>query len=130
VAYDELVKGYEFEAGRYVVVSGEDLAAVRPKSTRIIELLVTDFIGQGGMGDVYKATDTRLDRTVAIKVLTQYVSSDPAGLTHRFEREAKTISSLNHPHICTLHDVERQDGIDFLVPGAYVLDQAWHRAAA
>ncbi len=71
-------------------------------------------LGAGGMGEVYKATDTRLDRTVAIKVLPAHVASDP-DLRQRFEREAKTISSLNHPHICTLHDIGSQDGIDFLV---------------
>ena len=71
-------------------------------------------LGAGGMGEVYKATDTRLDRTVAIKVLLAHVADDP-DLRQRFEREAKTISSLNHPHICTLHDIGQQDGIDFLV---------------
>ena len=71
-------------------------------------------LGAGGMGEVYKATDTRLDRTVAIKVLPEHVAADP-DLKQRFEREAKTISSLNHPHICTLHDIGNQDGIDFLV---------------
>ena len=64
-------------------------------------------IGAGGMGEVYKARDTRLDRTVAIKVLPEHVASDP-DLQQRFEREAKTISSLNHPHICTLHDIGYQ----------------------
>ncbi len=71
-------------------------------------------IGAGGMGEVYKARDTRLDRTVAIKVLLAHVADDP-DLRQRFEREAKTISSLNHPHICTLHDIGQQDGIDYLV---------------
>ena len=71
-------------------------------------------IGAGGMGEVYKARDTRLDRTVAIKVLPEHVASDP-DLKQRFEREAKTISSLNHPHICTLYDIGEQDGVDFLV---------------
>ncbi len=71
-------------------------------------------LGAGGMGEVYKARDTRLDRTVAIKVLPEHVAADP-DLKQRFEREAKTISSLNHPHICTLHDIGNQDGIDFLV---------------
>ncbi len=65
---------------------------------------VTAKIGAGGMGEVYKARDTRLDRTVAIKVLPEHVATDP-DLQQRFEREAKTISSLNHPHICTLHDI-------------------------
>ena len=81
---------------------------------RIGRYSVTAKIGAGGMGEVYKATDTRLDRTVAIKVLPEHVASDP-DLKQRFEREAKTISSLNHPHICTLHDIGSQDGIDFLV---------------
>ena len=71
-------------------------------------------IGAGGMGEVYTARDTRLDRTVAIKVLPEHVASDP-DLKQRFEREAQTISSLSHPHICTLHDIGNQDGIDFLV---------------
>ena len=75
---------------------------------------IVSALGAGGMGEVYKARDTRLDRTVAIKVLPEHVASDPE-LKQRFEREAKTISSLNHPHICTLHDVGSQDGVDFLV---------------
>ena len=66
------------------------------------------------MGEVYRARDTRLDRSVAIKVLPMHVSAD-ADLRQRFEREARTISSLQHPHICTLHDIGHQDGIDFLV---------------
>ena len=75
---------------------------------------IVSAIGAGGMGEVYKARDTRLDRTVAIKVLPEHVASDP-DLKQRFEREAKAISSLNHPHICTLYDIGSQDGIDFLV---------------
>jgi Tol biopolymer transport system component/aminoglycoside phosphotransferase (APT) family kinase protein len=71
-------------------------------------------VGAGGMGEVYRATDTRLGRTVAIKVLPAHVAGDPA-FRARFEREAKAISSLNHPHICTLHDIGHQDGTDFLV---------------
>jgi len=66
------------------------------------------------MGEVYRARDTRLDRTVAIKILSQRLSIDPLR-KQRFEREAKAISSLNHPHICTLYDIGQQDGIDFLV---------------
>src|SRR5262250_100768 len=71
-------------------------------------------LGSGGMGEVYRAKDTRLDRSVAIKILPARLSSDPVR-KQRFEREAKTISSLNHPHICVLHDVGHQDGIDYLV---------------
>ena len=71
-------------------------------------------IGAGGMGEVYKARDTRLDRTVAIKVLPLEVSADPDRRV-RFEREAKTIAGLNHPHICTLYDVGEHDGSTFLV---------------
>jgi len=75
---------------------------------------VLSAIGAGGMGEVYKARDTRLDRTVAIKVLPAQVASDP-DLRQRFEREARAVAALNHPHICTLYDVGHQDGIDFLV---------------
>src|ERR1700693_3199775 len=71
-------------------------------------------IGAVGMGEVYKARDTRLDRIVAIKVLPAHLADKPE-LRERFEREARTIASLNHPHICTLHDVGHQDGVDFLV---------------
>jgi serine/threonine protein kinase len=71
-------------------------------------------LGAGGMGEVYKATDTRLNRTVAIKVLPANLSED-AERRHRFEREAQTIAALNHPNICTLHDVGREGGTDFLV---------------
>jgi eukaryotic-like serine/threonine-protein kinase len=75
---------------------------------------ITAPLGAGGMGEVYRARDTRLDRTVAIKILPAHLSSDPVR-KQRFEREAKTISSLNHPNICVLHDVGQQDGIDYLV---------------
>ncbi|MEK7774771.1 MAG: protein kinase [Candidatus Zixiibacteriota bacterium] len=75
---------------------------------------VTSPVGAGGMGEVYKAKDTRLDRTVAIKVLPSRTAQN-ADMRSRFEREAKAISSLNHPNICTLHDIGHQDGIDFLV---------------
>jgi eukaryotic-like serine/threonine-protein kinase len=75
---------------------------------------IQSLLGAGGMGEVYRARDTRLGRDVAIKVLPAHLSSDP-DLKQRMEREAKAISSLNHPHICTLHDIGSQDGIDFLV---------------
>jgi eukaryotic-like serine/threonine-protein kinase len=71
-------------------------------------------LGAGGMGEVYRARDSRLDRTVAIKVLPSHLSQNP-DLRTRFEREAKTISGLQHPNICVLYDVGRQDGVDFLV---------------
>src|ERR1700720_847423 len=75
---------------------------------------ITGPLGAGGMGEVYRARDTRLERTVAIKILPAQLSADP-GRKQRFEREAKSISGLNHPHICVLHDVGHQDGMDYLV---------------
>jgi Tol biopolymer transport system component/predicted Ser/Thr protein kinase len=75
---------------------------------------ILSSIGAGGMGEVYKARDTRLDRIVAIKVLPAHLA-DRAELRERFDREAKTIASLNHPHICTLYDTGHQEGIDYLV---------------
>ena len=71
-------------------------------------------LGAGGMGEVYLARDTRLDRNVAVKVLASVLSSS-AEFRERFEREAKAVSSLNHPHICALYDVGSQDGVDYLV---------------
>src|SRR6516225_6704881 len=71
-------------------------------------------LGAGGMGEVYRARDTRLDRTVAVKILPAHLSEN-AEAKQRFEREARTISSLNHPHICTLYDIGQQQGTDYLV---------------
>jgi len=82
--------------------------------TRLGPYEIIGPLGAGGMGEVYKARDTRLDRTVAIKVLPAG-AGDRADLRERFEREARTVSSLNHPHICTLHDIGRHDGADYLV---------------
>ena len=82
--------------------------------TRLGPYEILAAIGAGGMGEVYRARDTRLDRIVAIKVLPTHLA-ERAELRERFEREAKTIASLNHPHICTLYDTGHQDGIDFLV---------------
>lgn len=76
------------------------------------EILVA--LGAGGMGEVYKARDTRLEREVAVKVLAAHLVTTPE-LRQRFEREARSISALNHPHICILYDVGHDDGIDFLV---------------
>src|SRR5689334_16110867 len=82
--------------------------------TRLGPYEIVAPLGAGGMGEVYRAKDTRLGRDVAIKVLPQHLSSNPEIRT-RFEREAKTISSLNHPNICTLHDVGREGDTDYLV---------------
>src|SRR6059036_3729079 len=71
-------------------------------------------LGEGGMGEVYRAKDTRLGREVAVKVLPQHLSESPE-VRARFEREARTVSSLNHPHICTLHDVGQEGTTDYLV---------------
>ena len=71
-------------------------------------------LGAGGMGEVYRAHDTRLGRDVAIKVLSPHLAATPE-VRARFEREARTISQLNHPHICTLFDVGHQEGVDYLV---------------
>ena len=81
------------------------------KGTRLGPYEIIGLVGKGGMGEVYRASDTRLDRTVAIKVLLE---QDPQR-QQRFKREAKAVSSLNHPHICTLHDVGEENGTHFLV---------------
>src|SRR6202165_4773950 len=75
---------------------------------------IQSALGAGGMGEVYRARDARLGRDVAVKVLPANLSSDPS-LRQRLEREAKAVSKLSHPHICTLHDIGHQDGVDFLV---------------
>jgi serine/threonine protein kinase len=75
---------------------------------------IRDRVAVGGMGEVYRAIDSRLNRTVAIKVIPAEAAGDPAR-RQRFRREARTISSLNHPHICTIYDVGRHDGADYLV---------------
>jgi serine/threonine protein kinase len=98
-------------------------------------------IGAGGMGEVYKARDTRLDRIVAIKVLLPRVASDPL-FRQRFEREARAVSALDHPHICALYDIGHDQSLQFLVlqylegetlanrlaKGPLPLDQALKRA--
>ncbi|HYR46095.1 MAG TPA: serine/threonine-protein kinase, partial [Thermoanaerobaculia bacterium] len=84
------------------------------QGTRLGPYEILSPLGAGGMGEVYKARDTRLERTVAVKVLPQHLSSSP-DVRQRFEREAKTISQLSHPHICALYDVGNQDGVEYLV---------------
>jgi serine/threonine protein kinase/roadblock/LC7 domain-containing protein len=85
-----------------------------PSGTKLGPYEIQSPLGAGGMGEVYRACDTRLDRMVAIKILPTHLSSNPEA-KQRFDREARAISSLNHPNICTLHDVGDQDGIDYLV---------------
>jgi serine/threonine protein kinase len=82
--------------------------------TRLGVYEILSPLGAGGMGEVYKARDTRLDRSVAIKVLPAQFATDPL-FRERFEREAKAISQLTHPHICTLYDIGQQNGIAYLV---------------
>ena len=82
--------------------------------TRFGPYEIVSPLGAGGMGEVYRARDTRLDRTVAIKVLSSTLIATP-DLKARFEREARAISQLQHPHICTLYDVGEHDGTGFLV---------------
>ncbi len=74
---------------------------------------IVSAIGAGGMGEVYKARDTRLDRTVAIKVLPEHIASDPE-MQQRFEHEARVVAALSHPHICTLYDVGKHEGRPFI----------------
>src|SRR2546425_1870025 len=82
--------------------------------TRLGPFEIIAALGAGGMGEVYRARDTRLDRTVAVKVLPDHFAADPQ-FRERFDREARAVSQLNHPHICTLYDIGSQDGTDFLV---------------
>jgi eukaryotic-like serine/threonine-protein kinase len=82
--------------------------------TRLGPYEIQSPLGAGGMGEVYRARDTRLERSVAVKILPSHLSHNPEA-KRRFDREARSISSLNHPNICTLYDVGQHDGIDFLV---------------
>lgn len=96
-AYDQLSQAMALSAG-----------------TRLGPYEILSAIGAGGMGEVYRARDIRLDRTVALKVLPQHLSGN-AERRQRFEREARIISKLNHPYICVLHDIGHEGGTDFLV---------------
>ncbi len=82
--------------------------------TRLGPYEIQSPLGAGGMGEVYRGKDTRLDRTVAVKILPSHLSDNPEA-KQRFDREARAISSFNHPNICTLYDVGQQNGIDYLV---------------
>src|SRR5215813_8333197 len=85
-----------------------------PAGSRLGPYEILTPLGAGGMGEVYKARDTRLDRTVAIKVLPEHLSKSDE-VRQRFEREAKTISQLSHSHICALYDVGREGETEYLV---------------
>jgi serine/threonine protein kinase len=109
--------GYEQEARRFLsepapLAVTQKLAVSR--GTRLGPYEVQELIGAGGMGEVYGARDTRLDRNVAVKVLPDHVAKDADALA-RFSREARTIAALSHPHICALHDVGREGDVDYLV---------------
>src|SRR3954451_16229944 len=82
--------------------------------TRLGPYEILSPLGAGGMGEVYRARDTRLERSVAVKVLPAHLS-DNAEFKQRFEREAKAISQLSHPHICALYDVGNAAGVEYLV---------------
>ncbi|HEU5162682.1 MAG TPA: serine/threonine-protein kinase, partial [Thermoanaerobaculia bacterium] len=84
------------------------------RGTRLGPYEIVEPLGAGGMGEVYLARDTRLSRNVAIKILPADLEGD-ARFRLRFEREARAISALNHPHICTLHDVRSENGLEYLV---------------
>src|SRR5215471_17587010 len=85
-----------------------------PIGSRLGPYQILGLLGAGGMGEVFKARDTRLERVVAIKVLPPRTSERPE-IRQRFEREARAVSALNHPHICALYDIGREGGVDYLV---------------
>src|SRR5215207_10065655 len=82
--------------------------------SRVGQYEIADLIGEGGMGAVYRARDTRLDRDVAVKVVHPSLGGDAERIV-RFEREARLLASLSHPHIATIHGLEQEQGIRFLV---------------
>jgi eukaryotic-like serine/threonine-protein kinase len=112
---ESLVRAHEDSQGHHVldVRPARSGTSLNP-GTSIGPYQVLEAIGSGGMGDVYRARDTRLNRTVALKALRTDLGAH-SDLRDRFKREAELIASLNHPHICTLHDVVSQDGSDYLV---------------
>src|SRR5215475_5014655 len=99
-----------------------------PAGTKLGPYEILSALGAGGMGEVYRARDSRLERDVALKVLPTTLSSDTS-LRQRLEREAKAVSKISHPHICTLHDIGHQDGVDFLVMELVEGETLEHRLA-
>jgi TolB-like protein/Flp pilus assembly protein TadD len=95
------------------VIEGLMMASSHPPIRRLAAYEITAALGAGGMGEVWRATDTRLGREVALKILPADMAADPERLD-RFDREARAVASLNHPHIVTIHSVEEADGIRFL----------------
>src|SRR5262245_35537132 len=117
----ESLLAYEARADGFIdrsafQIGAENLAAERKSfiGRQIGHCQIVARISAGGMGEVYRGRDTRLNRTVAIKILSAHLSLQP-DLRKRFEREARAISNLNHPNICTLHDIGQAEGFDFLV---------------
>jgi serine/threonine protein kinase len=106
-----LIKGFPDEVN-YTELGGQSMRLAR--STRLGPYEIQDAIEAGGMGEVYRAKDTRLHRVVAIKILPEHLSNSQK-FRERFEREARAISALSHPNLCTLHDIGHEDGLDFLV---------------
>ena len=120
---ESLLASHE-QAGEFIATPALEVAAIAMDTNHSMMTLasgthlgpyeILSLIGVGGMGEVYKASDTRLNRAVAVKVLPAHFSQN-LEMKQRLEREARTIAGLNHPHICTLYDVGHQDGTDFLV---------------
>jgi serine/threonine protein kinase len=106
---------------------------VLPAATRLDPYEIQSAVGAGGMGEVYKARDTRLERIVATKVLPDTLATDP-GFRERFDREAKAVAALTHPHICAIYDVGHQDRTAYLVmeylEGITLAGRLGHRTGA
>jgi hypothetical protein len=110
---DQLFEDSPWKPSLCQFATGEEPGPALAAGTRLGPYEIVSPIGAGGMGEVYRARDTRLSRTVAIKILAAHLDSDVA--RKRFEHEARALSSLNHPHICALYDVGHQNEIDYLV---------------